>query len=88
MSNITGEEEMKKIAESRLQKLIWHANVSKAIEIKIRHYGVEITVSGMVPTTLMRAAVSLHDCYPDGGVYVVSCMDKLVLCVYYKSTLE
>ena len=81
-------EEMKKIAESRLQKLIWHANVSKATEIKIHPDGIEITVSGMVPTTLMRAAVSLHDCYPDGGVYVASYMGMLVLSVYYKSMLE
>jgi len=38
----------------------------------------------VVTTPLMRAAVSLQECYPEGGVYASSLMNKLVLCVYYK----
>ena len=75
---------LQKLAETRLQELIRHAHINPASEIKIRPDGIEITVEGMVTTPLMRAAVSLYECYPDGGVYVVSHMDRLVLHVYYK----
>jgi hypothetical protein len=85
MSDVNTPEALQKIAECRLQKLIWYAHMNKASEIKIHRGGIEITVGGLVTTPLMRAAVSLQECYPDGGVYVASDEGMLVLCVYYKS---
>ena len=77
-------EEMQKLAENHLQELIRCAHLSTTSEIKIHPDGVEITVDHMVTTPLMRAAVSLHECYPDGGVYVVIHGGRLLLHVYYK----
>ena len=85
MIDVNTPEALQKIAASRLQKLIWYAHMSTASEIKIHRGGIEITVDGLVTTPLMRAAVSLQECYPDGGVYVASDEGMLVLCVYYKS---
>ena len=73
-----------KVVENRLQELLRCARKSGAKEVKILPDGIEITVNSMVNTQLMRAAVSLQSCYPDGGVYVTSRLDKLVLCIYYK----
>ena len=73
-----------KVVENRLQELLRCAHKSAAKEVKILPDGIEITLNSMVPTALMRAAVSLQSCYPDGGVYVASRLDKLVLCLYYK----
>ena len=77
-------EHVKEIAETRLQELLQCARICGASEIKLLPGGIKITVDGMVTTPLMRAAVSLHECYTDGGVYVASLLDRLVLCVYYK----
>lgn len=85
MRDVNNPESLEKIAECRLKKLIWYAHISKAREIKIHRGGIEIIVDGLVTTPLMHAAVSLRECYPDGGVYVASVMGMLVLCVYYKS---
>ena len=85
MVDVNNTEEMTKIVKNRLQELIWYAHLSKAREIKSHRGGIEITVDGLVTTPLMRAAVSLQECYPDGGVYVASDEGMLVLCVYYKS---
>lgn len=73
-----------KVFENRLQELLRCARKSGAKEVKILPDGIEITVNSMVNTQLMRAAVYVHNCYPDGGVYVTSRLDKLVLCIYYK----
>jgi hypothetical protein len=73
-----------KLAENRLQELLRCARSCAASEIKILPDGIEITLDGLIVTPLMRAAVSLQECYPDGGVYVASLLDRLVLCVYYK----
>jgi hypothetical protein len=77
-------EEIQKIAESRMQELLCCALMCEAREIRILPASIEITVAGMVTTPLMRAAVSLQDCYPDGGVYVAARLGMLVLCVYYE----
>ena len=73
-----------KLAETRLQELLRCARICEASEIKLLPGGIEITVDRVVTTPLMRAAVSLQECYPDGGVYVASRLNTLVLCVYYK----
>ena len=73
-----------KIVETRLQELLQCARICGASEIKLLPGGIEITVDGLVTTPIMRAAVSLQECYPDGGVYVASRLNTLVLCVYYK----
>ena len=75
---------MQKVFENRLQELLRCARKSGAKEVKILPDGIEITVNSMVSTPLMRAAVYVHNCYPDGGVYVTSRDGKLVLCLYYK----
>lgn len=72
------------LAENRLHELLRRARTSGAKEIKLDPCGIEITMDGIVTTPLMRAAVSLQECYPNGGVYVASLLDRLVLCVYYK----
>ncbi len=77
-------EALQKIAENRMQELLRCARICGASEIKLLPGGIEITVDRMVTTPLMRAAVSLQECYPEGGVYTSSLMNKLVLCVYYK----
>ena len=73
------------LVESRLQELIRCARMSAVSEIKVFNDGIEITIDGLITTPVMRAAVSLQECYPDGGVYVASRFGVLVLCVYYKS---
>ena len=75
---------MEKVVENGLQELLRCARKSGAKEVKILPDGIEITVNSMVNTQLMRAAVYVHNCYPDGGVYLTSRMGKLVLCLYYK----
>jgi hypothetical protein len=77
-------EALQKIVENRLQELLRCARICGASEIKLLPGGIEITVDRVVTTPLMRAAVSLQECYPDGGVYASSLLNKLVLCVYYK----
>ena len=77
-------EAFQKIVENRLQELLRCARICGASEIKLLPGGIEITADGVITTPLMRAAVSLQDCYPDGGVYAASLLNKLVLCVYYK----
>ena len=78
-------EAFQKIVETRMQELLRCARLCGASEIKLLPAGIEITVDGHVITTpLMRAAVSLQECYPDGGVIAASLLNKLVLCVYYK----
>ena len=72
------------LAENRLQELLRCAHIYGASEIKLLPGGIEITVDSLLPTSLIRAAVSLQECYPDGGVYVASRLNTLVLCVYYK----
>jgi len=72
------------LAENRLQELLRCARICASCEIKLLPGGIEITVDSLIATPLIRAAVSLQDCYPDGGVYVVSRLNKLVLCVYYE----
>ncbi len=72
------------LVESRLQELIRCARMCAESEIKMFPDGIEITVEGLLTTPVMRAAVSLQECYPDGGVYVASRLGVLVLCVYYK----
>lgn len=72
------------LAEKRLQELLRCARTCAAKEIKLLPGGIEITVDSLITTPLMRAAVSLQECYPDGGVYVASRVGALVLCVYYK----
>lgn len=72
------------LAESRLQQLLLCARMTAASEIKLLPGGIEITVDGLVTTPLLRTAISLQECYPDGGVYVASRVGALVLCVYYK----
>ena len=72
------------LAENRLQELLRCARTCAASEIKLLPDGIEITLDSLLPTPLMRAAVSLQECYPDGGVYVASRVGALVLCVYYK----
>ena len=73
------------IAENRLHEFLRCARMSGVNEIKLLPCGIEIIVDGIVTTPIMRAAVSLQECYhPDGGVYVTSFLDRLVLCVYYK----
>lgn len=72
------------LAENRLQDLIRRARNYAASEIKLLPDGIEITVDSLLPTPLIRAAVSLQECYPDGGVYVALRLHTLVLCVYYK----
>jgi hypothetical protein len=79
-------EAMEEVVEVRLQELIRCARKCSVVtEVEILPDGIEITVKNVVPTSLLRAAVSLQDCYPDGGVYVVSRKGMLVLCVYYKN---
>jgi len=75
------------LAESRLQELLRCAHMSAASDIKILPNGIEITVDGIVTTPLMRTAISLQECYPDGGIYVAvaSRLGTLMLCVYYKT---
>jgi len=77
-------ETLQELVETRLQELIRCALTSAANEIKLLPGGIEITVDGLVTTPLMRTAISLQECYPDGGVYVASRVGALVLCVYYK----
>ena len=77
-------ETLQELAENRLQELLRCARICGASEIKLLPGGIEITVDRVVTTPLMRAAVSLQECYPDGGVYAASLLNKLVLCVYYK----
>ena len=77
-------EALQKIVETRLQELLQCARICGASEIKLLPGGIKITVDRVVTTPLMRAAVSLQECYPDGGVYAASLLNKLVLCVYYK----
>ena len=72
------------LVESRLQELIRCARMSAVSEIKVFNDGIEITIDGLITTPVMRAAVSLQECYPDGGVYVATRLGVLVLCVYYK----
>jgi len=75
-----------KIVEARLHELLRRARMSGVNEINLHPCGIEIIVDGIVTTPLMRAAVSLQECYhPDGGVYVASFLNRLVLCVYYKN---
>lgn len=76
--------EVLNLVESRLQELIRCARMCAESEIKMFPDGIEITVEGLLTTPVMRAAVSLQECYPDGGVYVASRLGVLVLCVYYK----
>ena len=73
-----------KLAEKRLQELLRCARTCAASEVKLLPGGIEITVDSLITTPLMRAAVSLQECYPEGGVYVASRVGALVLCVYYK----
>ena len=75
---------IQELAENRLQELLQCARICGASEIKLLPGGIEITVDGLITTPIMRAAVSLQECYPDGGVYVASRLNTLVLCVYYK----
>lgn len=75
---------MAKLAEHRLQELIRCARMSTDSEIKVFNDGIEITIDGLITTPVMRAAVSLQECYPDGGVYVALRLGVPVLCVYYK----
>jgi hypothetical protein len=77
-------EVIQELVENRLQELLRCARICEASEIKLLPGGIEITVDRVVTTPLMRAAVSLQECYPDGGVYAASLLNKLVLCVYYK----
>ena len=77
-------EALHKIVDTRLQELLRCARTCAASEIKLLPGGIEITVDGLLTTPLLRAAVSLQECYPDGGVYVASLLNRLVLCVYYK----
>ena len=72
------------LAENRLQKLLCCARDCGASEIKLLPGGIEIIIDCLITTRLIRAAVSLQECYPDGGVYVTSRVGALVLCVYYK----
>jgi len=72
------------LAENRLQELLRCARICASSEIKLLPGGIEITVDSLIATPLIQAAVSLQECYPDGGVYVVSRLNKLVLCVYYE----
>jgi hypothetical protein len=75
------------LVEARLQELLQRAcnsSIYKTIEIKQLTSGIEITVDGLVTTAVLRAAVSLQECYPKGGVYVASRMGRLVLCIYYE----
>ena len=72
------------LVESRLQELIRCARMCAESEIKMFPDGIEITIDGLITTHVMRAAVSLQECYPEGGVYVASRLGVLVLCVYYK----
>ena len=72
------------LAEACLQELLRCARTCAASEIKILPGGIEISVNSLITTPLMRAAVSLQECYPCGGVYVASRLSTLVLCVYYK----
>ena len=78
-------EEMQELVETRLQELIRCAHISAATDIKLLPGGIEITVDGIVTTPLIRTAISLQECYPDGGIYVTvaSRLGKLVLGVYY-----
>ena len=73
-----------KLAENRLQELLRCARTCAASEVKLLPGGIEITVDSLITTPLIRAAVSLQECYPEGGVYVASRVGALVLCVYYK----
>lgn len=75
------------LAETRLQELIRCAHINAATEINNHPDGIEITVDGIVTTPLIRTAISLHECYPDGGIYVTvaSRLGTLMLCVYYKT---
>jgi hypothetical protein len=73
-----------KLVENCLLELLHCARNDEASEIKILPGGIEITVDILISTPLMRAALSLHECYPEGGVYVTSRAGALVLCVYYK----
>jgi len=72
------------LAEKRLQELLRCARNCEVSEIKLLPEGIEITVDFLITTRLIRAAVSLQECYPDGGVYVASRVGALVICVYYK----
>ncbi len=77
-------EVIQELVEKRLQELLRCARICGASEIKLLPSGIEITVDRVITTPLMRAAVSLQECYADGGVYASSLLNKLVLCVYYK----
>ena len=77
-------EAFQKIVETRMQELLRCARICGAREITLLPGGIEITVDRVVTTPLMRAAVSLQECYPNGGVYAASLLNKLVICVYYK----
>jgi len=77
-------EASKELTEARLQELLCCARICGASEIKLLPGGIEITVDRVVTTPVIQAAVSLQECYPEGGVYASSLMNKLVLCVYYK----
>ena len=72
------------LVDDRLLELLRCARTCAASEIKLLPGGIEITVDSLITTPLMRAAVSLQECYPEGGVYVTSRVGALVLCVYYK----
>ena len=78
-------EDLQELVETRMHELLRCARMCAATEIRLLPDGIEITVDGMITTPLIRAAVSLQECYPDGGVYTVSHMGMLVLCVYYIS---
>jgi len=77
-------EVIQELIENRLQELLRCARICGASEIKLLPGGIEITVDRVATTPLMRAAVSLQECYPEGGVYASSLLNKLVICVYYK----
>ena len=77
-------EVLEKIVETRLLELLRCARTCAVSEIKLLPGGIEITLDSLITTPLMRAAVCLHECYPEGGVYVASRVGALVLCVYYK----
>ena len=80
-------EVLQELTETRLQELLQrvrNSRICKTIEIRQLPSGIEITVDGLITTPVMRAAVSLQECYPRGGVYVASRMGRLVLCIYYE----
>lgn len=83
----TYQNEEERIAAERsaaVLRIVTFAGINNAKIARIDENGIEIQITDIITSPLMRLLLELHDMYPEGGCYISHRARYMYVRVYYK----